>query len=135
MAVNKTEYLQFGEELYEVIPPAPTETERGGIIASPKTDDENAEVKLGVDGKLYAPSSNVTLQPQSDVKAYLTGTTSEDGSSKTLVFDSNVYLDAIEGRLHVTSIQIGDAILFWNSDKQCLQVEFANSNSSTNGGE
>lgn len=53
MSIFKTDYLQFGENLYEVVPPVPTEDDRGGIIASPKTDAETIEAKLGDDGKLY----------------------------------------------------------------------------------
>ena len=57
----KTEFLKYRdnetgvEQLYEVIPPAPTETDRGGIIASPKTAEDTVEAKLGADGKLYVP--------------------------------------------------------------------------------
>ena len=63
MSVLKTKFLKYidsvtnEENLYEVIPPAPTETERGGIIASPKTDLDTAEAKLGEDGKLYVNAS------------------------------------------------------------------------------
>lgn len=51
----KVEKLEFEGSQYEVIPPAPTSTERGGIIASTKTDDYTTEAKLGSDGKLYVP--------------------------------------------------------------------------------
>lgn len=63
MTALKTKFLKYidsvtnEEHLYEVIPPAPTETERGGIIASPKTDLDTAEAKLGEDGKLYVNAS------------------------------------------------------------------------------
>lgn len=56
MAVKKTEYIKFGENLYEIIPPLPSGTDRGGIIASPKESTDTVEIKLGVDGKLYAPA-------------------------------------------------------------------------------
>lgn len=61
MTALKTEFLKYRdnetgvEQLYEVIPPVPTESDRGGIIASPKTDAETVEAKLGDDGKLYVP--------------------------------------------------------------------------------
>ena len=42
------------------IPPAPTETERGGIIAKEKTT-ESVEVAIGEDGKLYVPAADETL--------------------------------------------------------------------------
>ena len=51
----KVESLTYKDTEYELIPPAPTSTERGGIIASTKTDDYTTEVKLGSDGKLYVP--------------------------------------------------------------------------------
>lgn len=53
MSIKKTDFLKFGEDLYEVIPPAPSEEDRGGIIASPVTEAETIEAKLGDDGKLY----------------------------------------------------------------------------------
>lgn len=56
MAVKKTEYIKFGENLYEIIPPLPSGTDRGGIIASPKESTDTVEIKLGDDGKLYAPA-------------------------------------------------------------------------------
>lgn len=42
------------------IPPAPTETERGGIIAKEKTT-ESVEAAVGKDGKLYVPAADETL--------------------------------------------------------------------------
>lgn len=51
----KVESLTYKDKEYELIPPAPTSTERGGIIASAKTSDYTTEVKLGSDGKLYVP--------------------------------------------------------------------------------
>lgn len=56
MAIKQTEYLKFGENLYEIIPPLPSGTDRGGIIASPKSSTDTVEIKLGEDGKLYAPA-------------------------------------------------------------------------------
>lgn len=53
--VKKIDIFKHGTDLYQVIPPLPTDEERGGIIASLKTDDYDAEVKIGNDGKLYTP--------------------------------------------------------------------------------
>lgn len=57
MKIEKINYMQKGkdsETYYEVIPPAPTSTERGGIIASSRNKDtDTVEAKLGEDGKLY----------------------------------------------------------------------------------
>ena len=55
MSIKKMDFLKFGDDLYEMTPPVPSETERGGIIASPKSSTETVEIKLGDDGKLYAP--------------------------------------------------------------------------------
>lgn len=53
----KTKYIKLPDgNIYEIIPPAPTETERGGILASTATDADTVEVKLGSDGKLYVPT-------------------------------------------------------------------------------
>lgn len=54
---TKVESLIYLDNKFEVIPPLPTETERGGILASTKTDDYTTEVKLGSDGKLYVPAT------------------------------------------------------------------------------
>lgn len=58
----KVEHLIHENTRYEVIPPLPTTTERGGIIASPKTEEDTIEVKLGNDGKLYVPPSTEVLE-------------------------------------------------------------------------
>ena len=61
----KTEFLKYvdeetgAEQLYEVIPPAPTEFDRGGIFASPVTEEYTTEIRLGADGKLYAPKEKI----------------------------------------------------------------------------
>ena len=55
MSIKQTDFLKFGDDLYALIPPVPSETERGGIIASPKSSTDTVEIKLGDNGKLYAP--------------------------------------------------------------------------------
>lgn len=42
------------------IPPSPTQTERGGVIAKKKTT-ETVEVAVGEDDKLYVPGTDNTL--------------------------------------------------------------------------
>ena len=59
MTINKTDYLKFGENLFEIVPPAPSETERGGIIASPRTETDTVEAKIGEDGKLYVSAYSI----------------------------------------------------------------------------
>ena len=61
MSILKTDYIQFGEDLYEIVPPTPTETDRGGIIASPKRESDVIEARLGDDGKLYVGSMDANL--------------------------------------------------------------------------
>ena len=91
----KTNYIKHGEELFEVIPPTPTETERGGIIASPKTDDENVEVKLGEDGKLYVP-------------AYVTP--DEEGNSVSYVEQILTDEQKAQARANIEAVGNGDVI-------------------------
>ena len=55
MSIKKMDFLKFGDDLYRMIPPIPSETERGGVIASPKETTDTVEIKLGDNGKLYAP--------------------------------------------------------------------------------
>ena len=57
MATLKTESLKFKNNEYEFIPPLATETDRGGIIASVKTEEYTDEIKIGEDGKLYSKPS------------------------------------------------------------------------------
>lgn len=65
---SKAQYIKRGEELIEIIPPAPTEQSRGGIIASPKTSTDTTEAKLGEDGKLYVNTSGASGISVSDVE-------------------------------------------------------------------
>lgn len=59
MSILKTDYLRYKDNTYEIIPPVPTETERGGIIASAKTEIDTIEVKIGSNGKAYVSASPV----------------------------------------------------------------------------
>lgn len=60
MAIYKTDYFKFGENLYELVPPLPSETDRGGVIASPKESTDTVEAKLGDDGKLYVKETDLS---------------------------------------------------------------------------
>lgn len=72
MAIKQTEYIKFGENLYEIIPPLPSGTDRGGIIASPKQSTDTVEVKLGDDGKLYVPTyPDLTNADTSELQAQI----------------------------------------------------------------
>lgn len=52
-------------QTYDIIPPVPTETERGGIKAKAKTDNDTIEVKIGTDGKAYVPKTDTELSTSS----------------------------------------------------------------------
>ena len=58
MATIKAEKFRFGNDDYEFIPPLPTETDRGGIIADTKDNTYTNEVRVGKDGKPYTKSSS-----------------------------------------------------------------------------
>ena len=82
MSIKQTDFLKFGDDLYALIPPVPSETERGGIIASPKSSTDTVEIKLGDNGKLYAPkypdltNTNKSITDlQSQVDAHESNTT------------------------------------------------------------
>lgn len=53
--IKKIDIFKHEGDLFQVIPPTPSETERGGIIASEKPEDYTTEMKLGKDGKMYGP--------------------------------------------------------------------------------
>lgn len=97
MAIKKTEYLKFGENLFEIIPPLPSGTDRGGIIASPKESTDTVEIKLGSDGKLYAPAyPNSTDMDTSGIQAKL-----DEHKS-----DTNVHMTSAE-KLKLSGIEDG----------------------------
>ena len=103
MSIKQTDFLKFGDDLYALIPPVPSETERGGIIASPKSSTETVEIKLGDNGKLYAPKypdltninkSITDLQTQLNGKSNTSHThdelTSGLGSFVALYYDDEI---------------------------------------------
>ena len=70
--IKKIDIFKHEGDLYQVIPPTPSENERGGIIASPKTEEYTTEVKIGDNGKLYTPSFATEEYVDSKMLEYLT---------------------------------------------------------------
>ena len=74
MAIIKTNYLKHEDDYYEIIPPIPTESERGGVVASSKSSTDTVEAKLGDNGKLYVSeypdldSHNTSSSAHSDIR-------------------------------------------------------------------
>ena len=48
--------LKINGEIYDIVPPSPSNEVRGGIKASSKEDTYTVEVKVGSDDKLYVPT-------------------------------------------------------------------------------
>ena len=66
--------------------------------------------------------TKVTNTLATTTKAYVTGTTSASTNTGTQVFDTGVYLDTTAGRLHVTSIGVGNGIMSYDSTKKCIVI-------------
>ena len=108
MSHYKVDKFKFEENTYEVIPPSPTTTERGGIIASPKTDNDTSEVKLGSDGKLYAP---YIPKKMSDLEQDIEFQTEDNNTTYTLTKeDGQIVLtdsDEVQSRIELTASDVG----------------------------
>lgn len=120
---KKTYYLKFGDDLFEIIPPFPTEEERGGIIASPKESTDTVEVKLGGDGKLYAPAypdltdineTTTGLQSQIDTLNEIASNKAdkdhnhdevydEKGSAENALNEAKLYADSIKTEIETSN--------------------------------
>lgn len=66
--------------------------------------------------------TKVTNTLNTTAKAYITGTTTATTNTGTQVFDTNVYLDTIAGRLRVGSLDIGGAIVTYDSESQTITI-------------
>lgn len=62
--------------------------------------------------------------PNSTTVAYITGTSSSSSNSNGEIFDTGVYLTDTPGRLRVESIEIGGAILYFDTEASGLRVKF-----------
>ena len=113
---------------YIFIPPSPTETERGGIIAKKKTT-ENVEVAVGDDDKLYVPnvlndlstsvdktwSSEKINEELKDCVKYVKVTVNLIGSEGNIPVGNTIYVyeivDTIETLSYSTLTLSGSAIV------------------------
>lgn len=69
--------------------------------------------------------TKVTNTLNNTAKAYLTGTTSANTNTGTQVFDDNIYVDTVPGRLRVLSLLIGNnSLLSYDSNKSALKISF-----------
>lgn len=68
--------------------------------------------------------TKVTNNLNNTAKAYVTGTTSANTNTGTQVFDNNIYIDTVAGRLRVLSLLIGNSLLSYDSNKSALKISF-----------
>lgn len=69
--------------------------------------------------------THVTNTLNAGAKAYLTGTTSASTNTGTQVFDTGVYLTTTAGGLHVSTLEIGNAKLTYNSTNKMVIISFS----------
>lgn len=79
------------------------------------------QLQKNIDGK------NMKTETNGQNKAYLTGVKSSapESSINSLAFNVNNYIDE-KGRLCVSAIRIGDAVLSWDETNQRLAVQYIN---------
>lgn len=76
-------------------------------------DDNKTTVQTAITN-LEKNIDNINISINSSKKAYITGIPSETDNDKSRVYDPEVYLSDIPGRLVVKSIQIGDKVIYCN---------------------
>ncbi len=79
-------------------------------------------------GSIKGPSgdtSSIEISPEDSVKAYLTGTPNE-GSSGSQIYDPDVYLTEVPGRVHYGSVEVGNALLQYDEEQDALKITFNN---------
>ena len=99
-------------EKYEVFKGSGSDA-AAGLVPAPSTM-VGATKFLREDGNWAVPEDNdskVTNVLNNSTKAYVTGTTAPDTNTGEQIFDSNIYIDTEEGRLHVKSIELGSGII------------------------
>lgn len=77
---------------------------------------------LGIPASDTNTDTKVTNTLATTTKAYVTGTTSASTNTGTQVFDTGVYLDTTEGRLHVDSLAIGSGVVTYDSTNKCIVI-------------
>ena len=69
--------------------------------------------------------NHVTNTLNTSAKAYLTGTTSASTNTGTQIFDTGVYLTTTAGGLHVSTLEIGNATLTYDSTNKMVIISFS----------
>lgn len=100
-------------------------TSAAGLL--PKLSGSTSQFLRG-DGTWQTVSTSdtkVTNTLSTTTKAYLTGTTSGSTNTGTQVFDTGVYLTTTPGGLHVSTLEIGDATLTYDSANKMVVISFS----------
>ena len=95
----------------------------------PKLNGSTSNYLRGDGSWATPPNTNtdtkVTNTPANTSTAYITGTTSSSTNTGTQVFDTGVYLTSTSGRMHTGSLEIGGAILTYDSANKSLTISFS----------
>lgn len=117
---NEVSYgIDIDGTVYDIIPPLPTESVRGGILAKKRTT-ENVEVAIGEDGKLYVPNSSGESSESGE--AVSTHNTSPDAHN-----DIRLFLQDLSNRLNVladsddeTLDQMSEVVAYAKNNKDLI---------------
>ena len=95
----------------------------------PKLNGSTSNYLRGDGSWATPPNTNtdtkVTNTPANTSTAYITGTTSSSTNTGTQIFDTGVYLTSTSGRMHTGSLEIGGAILTYDSTNKSLTISFS----------
>ncbi len=95
----------------------------------PKLNGSTSNYLRGDGSWATPPNTNtdtkVTNTASNTSTAYITGTTSSSTNTGTQVFDTGVYLTSTSGRMHTGSLEIGGAILTYDSTNKALTISFS----------
>lgn len=95
----------------------------------PKLNGSTSNYLRGDGAWATPPNTNtdtkVTNTPANTSTAYITGTTSSSTNTGTQIFDTGVYLTSTSGRMHTGSLEIGGAILTYDSTNKSLTISFS----------
>ena len=95
----------------------------------PKLNGSTSNYLRGDGSWATPPNTNtdtkVTNTASNTATAYITGTTSSSTNTGTQVFDTGVYLTSTSGRMHAESLEIGGAILTYDSTNKSLTISFS----------
>lgn len=95
----------------------------------PKLNGSTSNYLRGDGAWATPPNTNtdtkVTNVAANTSTAYITGTTSSSTNTGTQIFDTGVYLTSTSGRMHTGSLEIGGAILTYDSTNKSLTISFS----------